>query len=105
MHGIPKDTLMAQVEAFVREQGLEEAEPTFKKGALLAQKPKDFESMIELDEADKEIIRRETTRSSPFLHYLNSHVSCPIDKWRQPKALYLTVVICSLAAAVQCVVF
>jgi hypothetical protein len=74
LYGITKDALMAQVEAFVREQGLEEDESTFKKGALLAQKPQEFESMLELDEADKEIIRRETTRSYTFLHYLSIHI-------------------------------
>ncbi|SJL08512.1 uncharacterized protein ARMOST_11876 [Armillaria ostoyae] len=37
-----------------------------------------------LDEADREAIRREKTH-----------------KWSQPKDLYMTVIICSLAAAVQ----
>ena len=53
---------MAQVEAFAREQGMEDIEPILKKGALIAQSPKDFESFPELDETDKAIIRRETTR-------------------------------------------
>ena len=62
LHGIPRDTLLSQVEAFAREQGMEDIEPLLKKGALIAQSPKDFESLPELDEADKAIIRRETTR-------------------------------------------
>jgi hypothetical protein len=41
---------------------MEDIEPLLKKGALIAQSPKDFESLPELDEADKAIIRRETTR-------------------------------------------
>ena len=53
---------MAQVEAFAREQGMEDIEPVLKKGALIAQHPSDFESLPELDETDKAIIRRETTR-------------------------------------------
>ncbi|KAF8635108.1 hypothetical protein AX15_000546 [Amanita polypyramis BW_CC] len=84
LYGIPKGKLLRQVEKFAQERDLEDILPELQKGALLAQNPKDFENMPELDEADKEIIRRETTH-----------------KWRQPKDLYLTVVICSLAAAVQ----
>ncbi|RDB22336.1 putative polyol transporter 6 [Hypsizygus marmoreus] len=84
LHGIPKATLLSQVEAFTRERGLEDKTDIFKKGALLAQKPRDFETLAELDEADRQIIRREKTH-----------------KWSQPRDLYLTVVICSLAAAVQ----
>ena len=41
---------------------MEDILPELRKGALLAQNPKDFETMPELDEADKEIIRREVTR-------------------------------------------
>lgn len=33
-----------------------------RKGALLAQNPARFESIEDLDEADREVIRRETTR-------------------------------------------
>ncbi|KAF8228681.1 hypothetical protein L208DRAFT_1424354 [Tricholoma matsutake] len=84
LHGIPKDSLMAQVEAFAREQGMEDIEPILKKGALIAQSPKNYESIPELDENDKAVIRRETTH-----------------KWSQPAALYTTIIICSLAAAVQ----
>lgn len=62
LHGIPKDSLMAQVEAFAREQGMEDIEPILKKGALIAQSPKNYESIPELDENDKAVIRRETTR-------------------------------------------
>jgi sugar porter (SP) family MFS transporter len=84
LHGISKPKLLKQVEVFARERDMEDILPILRKGALLAQNPKEFESIPELDEDDKAIIRREITH-----------------KWRQPKALYLTVVICSLAAAVQ----
>jgi hypothetical protein len=66
LHGIPKDELMSHVEAFAREKGMEDIEPLLKKGALIAQNPKGFESISELDDHDKEIIRRETTRSLSF---------------------------------------
>ncbi|KAG5640972.1 hypothetical protein DXG03_006475 [Asterophora parasitica] len=84
LHGIPKKALLEQVEAFAQEKGMEDILDVLKKGALLAQHPGDFESIPELDEADKEVIRRETTH-----------------KWSQPRALYMTVIVCSLAAAVQ----
>ena len=53
---------MSQVEQFTREKGFEELLPLFQKGALLAQNPGKFEEIAELDEADKEVIRREVTR-------------------------------------------
>ncbi|KAJ3931602.1 MAG: hypothetical protein NXY57DRAFT_1006770 [Lentinula lateritia] len=84
LHGIPKAKLMAQVEQFAREKGMEEQLPYLKKGALLAQNPKDFENIPELDEEDRAIIRREVTH-----------------RWSQPKDMYKTVIICSIAAAVQ----
>ncbi|KAG5638132.1 hypothetical protein H0H81_001735 [Sphagnurus paluster] len=84
LYGIPKETLFTQVEVFAREKGMEDIIPFLKKGALLAQNPGNFENISELDEDDKEVIRRETTH-----------------KWSQPRDLYLTVIICSLAAAVQ----
>jgi sugar porter (SP) family MFS transporter len=84
LHGIPKAKLLSQVEQFAREKGMEEQLAMLKKGALLAQNPKTFEDIPELDEEDRQIIREEVTH-----------------KWRQPKALYLTVIVCSIAAAVQ----
>lgn len=61
---------MAQVEQFAREKGMEEQLPYLKKGALLAQNPKDFENIPELDEEDRAIIRREVTRMSSLSHCL-----------------------------------
>ncbi|KAK7456375.1 hypothetical protein VKT23_010623 [Stygiomarasmius scandens] len=84
LHGIPKAKLLSQVEEFTREKGMDDLLPLFQKGALLAQKPKEFESMPELDEEDKAIIRREVTH-----------------RWDQPRDLYFTVILCSIAAAVQ----
>lgn len=64
LYGIPRAELMKQVEEFVIEKGLEEHLDLFRKGALLAQNPKDFqEDYIGLDEDQKEVITRETTRS------------------------------------------
>lgn len=50
----------------MKEKGFEDRLELFQRGALLAQNPKDFESLSELTEAEKEVIRRETTRSCLF---------------------------------------
>ncbi|KAL0568184.1 hypothetical protein V5O48_013806 [Marasmius crinis-equi] len=84
LHGIPKGKLLSQVQDFTREKGFEELLPVFQKGALLAQNPGKFEEIAELDEADREVIRREVTH-----------------KWSQPRELYFTIFLCSIAAAVQ----
>ncbi|KAK0494358.1 hypothetical protein EDD18DRAFT_1176559, partial [Armillaria luteobubalina] len=71
-------------EEFTKEKGFDEYAKVFKKGTLLTQSPGSFERLLLLDEADQEAIRREKTY-----------------KWSQPKDLYMTIIICSLAAAVQ----
>ena len=58
--------------------------PLLKKGALVAQDPPAFESVEELDEVEREALRNEV-----------------LHKWRQPGALYFTVILCSIGAAVQ----
>ncbi|KAF5351752.1 hypothetical protein D9756_007418 [Leucocoprinus leucothites] len=84
LHGIPKDKLLSQVEEFANEKGLEDITSLLQKGALIAQNPSQFETIAELEEAEKAVIRRETTH-----------------KWHQPRDLYFTVILCSIAAAVQ----
>jgi hypothetical protein len=56
--------LLKDVEDFVAEKGLQDKTDLFKKGALLAQNPNDFEKLDVLTENDKKVIRRETTRQS-----------------------------------------
>lgn len=58
--------------------------PLLKKGALVAQDPPAFESIPELDEVEREALRNEV-----------------LHKWRAPKSLYFTVILCSIGAAVQ----
>ncbi|KAL1753722.1 hypothetical protein FB107DRAFT_249987 [Schizophyllum commune] len=84
LYGIKKGTLMRQVEDFCAEKGLVEHVDLFKRGALLAQNPNDYEHIPELTEQDLAAVR-----------YEHEH------RWSQPGALYLTVIICCLAAAVQ----
>ena len=58
--------------------------PLLQKGALVAQNPPAFEEVLELDETEKDALRNEV-----------------LHKWRQPWALYFTVILCSIGAAVQ----
>ena len=54
------------------------------RGALVAQDPASFEQISELEEHERDALRNEV-----------------LHKWRQPFALYLTVILCSVGAAVQ----
>lgn len=54
------------------------------RGALVAQDPTSFEQISELEEHEREALRNEV-----------------LHKWRQPTALYFTVILCSVGAAVQ----
>ncbi|KAJ6613577.1 hypothetical protein B0H10DRAFT_2222091 [Mycena sp. CBHHK59/15] len=58
LYGIPRDTQVAQ---FAKEKNLEHLTPLLQKGALIAQNPSGFESFDILDDADRDVIRRETT--------------------------------------------
>lgn len=82
--GIPKAQLQSQVDDFVNQAGLQEYTSAFRKGALVAQEPANFESMQELDEADKAALRREAA-----------------NRWDLPRRLYLTIAIASVGAMVQ----
>jgi hypothetical protein len=55
-----------------------------KKGALVARDPEHFETVPEMTEEELTVIRNETEH-----------------KWRQPFALYFTIILCSVGAAVQ----
>lgn len=69
---------------FAQEYNLKDLEPLLQKGALVAQDPSSFESLDDLDGDEKEALRNEV-----------------LHKWRQPWALYFTVILCSIGAAVQ----
>ena len=57
---------------------------TFKRGALVAQNPTAFEEVKGLEPLELEFLRKEQT-----------------NKWAQPLALYVTIITCSIGAAVQ----
>lgn len=85
LKGIPRETLLENVTRFQQEKGLpEDILPMLKKGALVAQNPASFETLSELDEDEKIALRQEVTH-----------------RWKHPKPLYYTILLNSIAAAIQ----
>lgn len=85
--GIPYPQLMTRVEAFATEKGLAEHLPLLRKGALVAQNPEgafDIQGAEALADDEKAALQHEVDH-----------------KWRLPKRLYLTIITCSIGAAVQ----
>ncbi|KJY00629.1 MFS sugar transporter like protein [Zymoseptoria brevis] len=76
--------LMADVELFAEQKGLQDKLDLIKRGALVAQSPNDFDSLDILGEDEKEALRHEAAH-----------------KWSHPLALYFTIITCSIGAAVQ----
>ena len=58
--------------------------PLLKKGALAAQDPRGIDHIPDLTEEDRAILHTETTH-----------------RWRHPKTLYFTIILNSIAAAIQ----
>ncbi|OBT58759.1 hypothetical protein VE04_00719 [Pseudogymnoascus sp. 24MN13] len=84
---IPRETLFRQVDAFAEEKGLTEHTELIRKGALVAQDPTNYEGIYgeyALSPLEVEDLRNEV-----------------LHKWRQPRALYFTIITCSIGAAVQ----
>lgn len=78
---------MAQVEEFAEEKGVAEYVDYLKKGALVAQDPDNYEDIhgeFALTPEEVVVLQREV-----------SH------KWKVPRTLYLTIITCSIGAAVQ----
>lgn len=82
--GMSKEALIKDVENFAREHQLEDITPILIKGALVAQAPALIDEIEELDEADRQAIREEVTH-----------------RWKLPKILYITIILNSVAAAIQ----
>jgi MFS family permease len=82
--GIPKAELLADVERFATEHGLEEELPTLRKGALVAQNPQGYDTIAELDDEDRAFLHEEATK-----------------RWAHGKTLYFTIILNSIAAAIQ----
>ncbi|KAJ9124772.1 hypothetical protein QFC24_003140 [Naganishia onofrii] len=75
---LSKEDLLSDVRLFAAQKGLEEYLPDLERGALLAQKPDNFEEIVELTEEDKQVIRHERDH-----------------KWSHPLWMWLTIIICS----------
>ncbi|KAK0533014.1 hypothetical protein OC834_002392 [Tilletia horrida] len=84
LEGLSREQLLENATQFCREHGLEDHIADIRKGALVAQDPLCFEELPDLDEQDREYLRREMTH-----------------RWSHPRQLYLMTIMCSVAAAVQ----
>lgn len=74
--GISKAGLFNDVERYTNEHGVQDALPYLRKGALVAQNPDIFESIEELDEEYRQILRHERTRrwSHPKAPLFHNHL-------------------------------
>lgn len=82
--GIPKIALLNDVERYAEEHELQDALPYLRKGALVAQNPDAFEDIEELDDEDRQALRKEKAH-----------------RWAHPKTLYFTIILNSISAAIQ----
>lgn len=85
--GYSHSELMADVDAFTEKYGLNEHRDSFRKGALVAQastRPDGFETIAELTEEEKAVLRKEVTH-----------------RWDQPFMLYFLGLLCAGSAIVQ----
>ncbi|KAJ6088726.1 hypothetical protein N7486_009987 [Penicillium sp. IBT 16267x] len=81
---LTKDQVLRDVEEFAQEHQLGHILPELRKGALVARDPAEFESVPDLTEVELGALRDEV-----------------LHRWRQPWALYFTIILCSVGAAVQ----
>jgi MFS family permease len=75
---------MADVEEFAQENDLNDIIDELKKGAFVARDPSGFENMSHLDAEEKAALTKEITH-----------------KWSHTRTLYITIITCSIGAAVQ----
>ncbi len=80
------DQVSRDVEQFASTHGLTSVLPTLIKGALVARDPPAFAEVPNLTAQEIEAIENEV-----------------LHKWRQPKAMYFNIALCSIGAAVQLV--
>lgn len=85
--GFSEEQVLADVDAWCVEKGLQEHQEWFRKGALIArvgQRDDGFEYVQQLSEEEKDLLRHEVTH-----------------RWSQPFMLYFLVVLCAGSAIVQ----
>lgn len=76
--------MISDVEEFAKAHDFQHLKEQLVKGALVARDPPAFEEVPGLTEDEKTAIRNEV-----------------LHKWKQPGALYFTIILCSIGAAVQ----
>ncbi|EEP82542.1 hypothetical protein UREG_07407 [Uncinocarpus reesii 1704] len=81
---IPKARLLQDVEEFANRHELGHITATLQRGALVAKDPANFETVEGITDDEVHAIRDEV-----------------LHKWRQPRPLYFTIILCSIGAAVQ----
>lgn len=82
--GISKAQLIADVEQFAADHDLNDIRNDLIKGALVAQSPHHIDQIHELDDDDRRVLHEEVTH-----------------KWKHPRILYITIILNSVAAAIQ----
>ncbi|KAK6083631.1 hexose transporter [Seiridium cupressi] len=87
LKGLPQEEVFARVEEIVETSGLQAEREMLRKGALVAQEPEKYEE-----------IKGEYALTTEEIDWLRLEVS---HKWRVPKLLYMTIITCSIGAAVQ----
>ncbi|OJJ60914.1 hypothetical protein ASPSYDRAFT_87484 [Aspergillus sydowii CBS 593.65] len=76
--------VLRDVEAFAHGYNLTDILPDLRKGSLIARDPDNFRALPDMTPEDILVIQNETEH-----------------KWRQPIALYFSIILCSIGAAVQ----
>ncbi|KAF7533019.1 hypothetical protein G7054_g7464 [Neopestalotiopsis clavispora] len=87
LKGLSRDELFRRVDDLVESQGLQDDRALLQRGALVAQDPERYED-----------IKGEHALSPEEVEWLQVEVT---HKWRVPKLLYMTIITCSIGAAVQ----
>ncbi|KAF3163826.1 hypothetical protein TWF225_001997 [Orbilia oligospora] len=82
--GLSREALFADVDRFATENDLEDIKDDLRKGALVAQDPGNYEQVVELDDAERQALKDEA-----------EHI------YKQPMSLYISIIVCSIGAAVQ----
>ncbi|KAF3223837.1 hypothetical protein TWF679_000272 [Orbilia oligospora] len=82
--GLSREALFADVDRFATENDLEDINDDLRKGALVAQDPGNYEQVVELDDAERQALKDEA-----------EHI------YKQPMSLYISIIVCSIGAAVQ----
>ncbi|KAJ5099794.1 hypothetical protein N7532_006795 [Penicillium argentinense] len=84
LEGLSRQQLKEDVNAYAAQHELTDLTELLQKGALVGQNPTGIDTITELTEGDCQILHEEVTR-----------------RWKHPWALYYTIVLNSIAAAIQ----